>query len=66
MFSGVGASFLFLIIFWIAGLFILYMIISTAVKVGINKSVIGRFIESKYGEIQTKKTFLDSDLDNEK
>ncbi|MFF2447971.1 hypothetical protein ACFVSW_12815 [Neobacillus sp. NPDC058068] len=53
------------IILWIFGLFILYLIISTAVKDGINKSLVGKFIEKQYGVKEDKKSFLDKDLDNE-
>ncbi|MCM3791114.1 hypothetical protein M3221_22510 [Domibacillus indicus] len=59
-------SLVFSIILWIVGLFILYIVILTAVKDGINKSVIGQFIEKKYGTEEDKKSFLDSDLDNDK
>lgn len=54
------------IILWIVGLFILYIVILTAVKDGINKSVVGQLIEKKYGVKEDKKSFLDSDLDNDK
>ncbi|MUV38330.1 hypothetical protein JNUCC1_02168 [Lentibacillus sp. JNUCC-1] len=53
------------IILWIIGLFILYIVISTAVKDGINKSFVGQFIEEKHEIKETKKSFLDHDLDNE-
>ncbi|MFJ5714259.1 hypothetical protein [Neobacillus sp. NPDC093127] len=59
-------SLIFSTILWIIGLFILYIVISTAVKDGINKSVVGQLIEKKYGVKVNKKSFLDSDLDNEK
>jgi ABC-type lipoprotein release transport system permease subunit len=62
----VFGSFFFSIVLWIIGLFILYLIISTAVKDGINKSVVGQFIEKKNGIKNDRKSFLDSDLDNEK
>jgi hypothetical protein len=41
-------------------------VISTAVRVGINKSVVGKFIEKKYEFKEDKKSFLDNDLDNDK
>lgn len=64
---GVPGLILFFYIFlWIVGLFILYKVISAAVRDGINKSVIGQFIEKKYGSNVNKKSFLDSDLDNDK
>jgi len=62
----VFGSLVFSIILWIFGLFILYIVISTAVRDGINKSVIGQFIDKKYGIKEGKKSFLDSDLDNDK
>jgi hypothetical protein len=58
-------SLAFSIILWIIGLFILYLVVSTAVKDGINKSVVGQLIEKKYGVEAKKKSFLDSDLDND-
>jgi hypothetical protein len=54
------------ILFWIIGLFILYIVISTAVKNGINKSDVGQFIKRKYGVKEDKKSILNSDLDNDK
>lgn len=62
----VFGSFLFPIILWIAGLFILYIVISAAVRDGINKSVAGQFIEMKYGINKERDSFLDRDLDNDK
>lgn len=55
MISNIGAGGLVLfinLIFLIVGLFILYIVISTAVKVGINRSVVGKFIENKCGNNQ--------------
>ena len=57
MISNIGAGGLVLffnIIFLIVGLFFLYLVISTAVKVGINKSVVGKFLEKKCNNIQDK------------
>ncbi|WP_338448685.1 hypothetical protein R4Z09_21050 [Niallia oryzisoli] len=62
----VPGSFVFSIILWIVGLIILYLVISTAVKVGINKSVVGQYIEKQYGVKNVKELLLDKDLDNEK
>ncbi|RBP92887.1 hypothetical protein DFO70_10616 [Cytobacillus firmus] len=62
----VFGSFLFSIILWIAGLFILYIVISAAVRDGINKSVAGQFIETKYGIKKERDSFLERDLDNDK
>jgi hypothetical protein len=59
-------SFIYSIILLILGLFILYIVISTAVKDGINKSVVGQYIEKKTEVKDSKKSFLDSDLDNDK
>ncbi|OLS33441.1 hypothetical protein [Bacillus sp. MRMR6] len=59
-------SLLFSIILWIIGLFILYLVVSTAVKDGINKSLVGQFIEKENGDKNDRKSFLDSDFDNEK
>lgn len=53
------------IIFYIVGVFILYIVIETAVRRGINHSIIGQFLEKKYGMKEDKKSFLDDDLDNE-
>ncbi|MGM0888875.1 MAG: hypothetical protein ACQEW5_18305 [Bacillota bacterium] len=53
------------IIFYIVGVFILYIVIETAVRRGINHSNIGQFLEKKYGMKEDKKSFLDDDLDNE-
>ena len=47
-------------------LFILYLIISAAVKNGINKSVVSQLIEKKEEGKENKESFLDIDLDNEK
>jgi hypothetical protein len=59
-------SLVFSLCLWIVGLFILYLVISTAVRDGINKSVIGKFIEDKYGLKENSKSILDNDLDNDK
>ncbi|MGE8022061.1 hypothetical protein ACQKOM_24780 [Peribacillus frigoritolerans] len=53
------------IIFYIVGVFILYIVIETAVRRGINHSNLGEFLEKKYGVKEGKKSFLDDDLDNE-
>lgn len=69
MLSNIGVPGLVLgfnIILWIGGLFVLYIVISKAVEDGINKSVVGRYIEKKYEVKENKKSFLDSDLDNDK
>lgn len=51
------------IILYIVGIFILYIVIETAVRRGINSSIIGQFLEKKYGIKEEKKSFLDDDLD---
>lgn len=58
-------SLVFSIILWIIGLFILYIVILTAVKDGINKSVVGQFIQENNGVKYNKKSFLDNDLGND-
>ncbi|GAB6258029.1 MULTISPECIES: hypothetical protein [Peribacillus] len=52
-------------VYFTVGLFILYIVIETAVRKGINNSIIGQFLEKKYGVKEDKKSFLDDDLDNE-
>lgn len=69
MLSNIGVPGLILvlnIILFIVCLFVLYIVVSKAVRDGINKSVVGQFIEKKYGVKENKKSFLDSDLDNDK
>lgn len=53
------------IVLWIIGLVILYFVIYTAVKDGINKSLVGQFIEKNYEVKEEKKSFLDNDLDSD-
>lgn len=53
------------IIGYVLSLLILYIIIEAAVKNGINKSVIGNFLERKYGIKDEKESFLNNDLDND-
>jgi len=50
--------------FLAGGLFILYLVISKAVRDGINKSVVGQYFEGKVEVKEMRKSFLDSDLDN--
>ena len=54
------------IIFYFVGLFFLFIVIETAVKRGINNSIIGDFLKKKYGIKDDKKSFLDDDLDNDR
>ncbi|WP_226036883.1 hypothetical protein [Aquibacillus saliphilus] len=51
------------IIVYIISLFILYLVIETAVRRGINSSKIGQLIEDKY-EKEEKLSFFDNDLDD--
>lgn len=50
---------------YIVGLFILYAVIETAVRRGINSSIIGRFLEKEYEIKEDKKSFLNDDLDSD-
>ncbi|MBE3102679.1 MAG: hypothetical protein IMZ40_00370 [Bacilli bacterium] len=54
------------IVLYIVSLFILYIVIETAVRRGINSSNIGQLLEKKNGSKEDKKSFLDNDLDNDK
>lgn len=54
------------IIFFVVGLFILNIVIETAVRKGINNSNIGQLLEEKYGVKADKRSFLDDDFDNDK
>lgn len=53
-----------MIILWIIGLLILYLVIYKAVKEGINKSVVGQSIERTTDPVVNKKSSIDDDLDN--
>ena len=59
--EGIGLS----ILLYLIGLFILYIVIETAVRRGINSSIIGRHIEEKYDIKEDKKNFLDDDFDKD-
>lgn len=59
--EGIGLS----VFLYLVGLFLLYIVIETAVRRGINSSIIGRKIEDKYEIKEDKKSFLDNDLDND-
>ncbi|MFJ5621578.1 hypothetical protein ACIQD3_02385 [Peribacillus loiseleuriae] len=54
------------IIFYVVGLFILSIVIETAVRKGINSSVIGQFLEKKYGIKEDNKSVFDDNLDHDK
>lgn len=58
-------SFIGTIVLWIIGLVILYFVIYTAVKDGINKSLVGQYIEKNYDVKEEKNSFLDNDLDSD-
>ncbi|WP_258000418.1 hypothetical protein [Bacillus sp. Marseille-P3661] len=53
------------ILLYIISLLILYKVIENAVKNGINRSIIGQFLETKYGVKVRKPTFLEEDLDKD-
>ncbi|MFA9560500.1 hypothetical protein ACERII_24680 [Evansella sp. AB-rgal1] len=53
------------IFLFIVGIFILYIVIETAVRRGSNASILGQFIEKKYGIKEEKKSFLDDDLEKD-
>lgn len=53
------------IVLYVIGIFILYVVIETAVRRGINSSIVGQYLEEKDGMKVDKKSFLDHDLDNE-
>ncbi|CEG28789.1 hypothetical protein BN1002_03712 [Bacillus sp. B-jedd] len=60
----IGISKFIFLLFWAGVLFVLYLVISKAVRDGINKSVVGQYFEGKVEVKEMKKSFLDSDLDN--
>lgn len=66
LFGGFLVNTIIPIVIYIVGLLILYIVIETAVRRGINSSIIGKFLEKKYGIMVDKKSFLDDDLDNDK
>lgn len=53
------------IVLCVIGVFILYVVIETAVRRGINSSIVGQSLEKQDGMNVNKKSFLDHDLDNE-
>ena len=54
------------ILLYIGSLFILYIVIETAVRKGINNSIIGQALEKKLGITkEKKKSFFDNDLDDD-
>lgn len=53
------------IVLYIVSLIILYIVIETAVRRGINSSIIGQALEKKLGITEEKKeSFYDTDLDD--
>lgn len=54
------------IVFFLVGVVIFMNVIEIAVRNGINRSVIGQFLEKENGIKENEKSFLDSDLDNDK
>lgn len=55
------------IIFYLVGLIIFYIVIETAVRRGINSSIISKALEEKIGNGDSKKkSFFDDDLDDER
>jgi ABC-type lipoprotein release transport system permease subunit len=54
------------ILLWLFGLLVFYLVIVTAVKDGINKSMVGQYLE-KNDKInqQKRKSWLDHDLDHD-
>ena len=55
------------IVLYIVSLFILYIVIETAVRRGINSSIIGQSLEKKSVIAEEKiKSFFDNDLDDDR
>ena len=55
------------IVLYIVSLFILYIVIETAVRRGINSSIIGQSLEKKsLITEEKKKSFFDDDLDDDR
>ena len=53
------------IVLFLVGLFLLYIVIETAVKNGINHSIVGQSLQKKQGLKEGKKSFFDDDLDRD-
>lgn len=53
------------IILYIFGVFILYVVIETAVKRGINSSIVGQFFEKKSEFKEGKSSSLNNDIDED-
>lgn len=55
------------IVMYVFSLFVLYIIIKTAVREGINSSIIGRVTKGKIGMTEEKKkSYFNNDLDDER
>lgn len=55
------------IVLYVVSLFILYIVIETAVRRGINSSIIGQSLEKKLKITEEKKkSFFDNDLDDDR
>lgn len=54
------------IVFFLVGVVVFMYVIEIAVRNGINRSVIGQFLEKENGIKENEKSFLNSDLDNDK
>lgn len=53
------------ILLWIVGLLILYVVVFTAVKDGIDKSEVGQFIKTNYGAKDKIVTVSDEEIEKE-
>ena len=53
------------IVLFLVGLFLLYIVIETAVKNGINHSIVGQSLQKKKRLKEGKKSFFDDDLDRD-
>ncbi len=55
------------IVIYLFSLFILYIVIESAVRKGINSSIIGQTMKKRIGIIEEKKkSFFDNDLDDDR
>ncbi|MFD1929579.1 hypothetical protein ACFSFY_16170 [Sporosarcina siberiensis] len=53
------------ILLWIVGLFVLYVVIFTAVKDGIDRSEVGKLIKMKYGVKDEVISVSDDEIEKE-
>ncbi|MCM3759008.1 hypothetical protein M3197_16335 [Sporosarcina aquimarina] len=53
------------ILLWIVGLLLLYVVVFTAVKDGIDKSEVGQFIKTNYGVKDNIVTVSDEEIEKE-